>query len=228
MPRFAQHDRERRPQVEATRREMPETLAFILKRLLWLPPILVILSLATFALGRFGPGDPVEIRLGQRYDPETAERLRQELGLDDPFFIQYGRYVWKVLHGDLGQSLRFQGLSVGELIKDRMWNSSQLGLVALALIFSIGIPVGILAAMRQGTWLDPFAIGFFLLFQSIPIIVLVPILQLIFVLNLRWFPASGWEGVLDKRIILPAVALALPGIAGVARLLRAPTPPLPA
>jgi len=83
--------------------------------------------------------------------------------------------------------------------------------------------VGVLAALRQGTWIDPAAISTFLFFQSVPVLVSVPVMLLVFVLKLHWFPAGGWEGVFDRHIVIPALALSLPGIAGVARLMRAMT-----
>ena len=82
---------------------------YIARRMLWLPVLLLAVSLVTFALGRFGPGDPVQVILGARYEEETANRLREQLGLNRPFFVQYGDYVWKAMRGDLGESIRFRG-----------------------------------------------------------------------------------------------------------------------
>jgi ABC-type dipeptide/oligopeptide/nickel transport system permease component len=161
-----------------------------------------------------------------------VERIRHERGLDDPFFVQYGRYMWDVLHGDLGTSFTYQGSDVEDIIFDKMWITIQYNLVVLVIIFAIGIPVGIWAALRQGTWQDPLTIGVFLLFRSVPVLVIIPILQFILALKLGWLPSSGWVerdilgmkiGIFDKRIIMPILALFLPGIAAVARLMRAQT-----
>jgi len=211
---------------------MQGILPFVMRRLVWAPFVLLVVSLATFALGRFGPGDPVEILEGQYHNPEVVERIRHERGLDDPFFVQYGRYMWDVLHGDLGTSFTYMGVPVEDIIFDKMWITIQYNLVALLIIFAIGIPAGIWAALRQGTWQDPLTIGVFLFFTSVPVLVTVPVLQFMFALKLGWLPSSGWVerdilglklGILDKRIIMPILALSLPGIAGVARLMRAQT-----
>ena len=211
---------------------MQGILPFVMRRLVWAPFVLLVVSLATFALGRFGPGDPVEILEGQYHNPEVVERIRHERGLDDPFFVQYGRYMWDVLHGDLGTSFTYMGVPVEDIIFDKMWVTIQYNLVALLIIFAIGIPAGIWAALRQGTWQDPLTIGVFLFFTSVPVLVTIPVLQFMFALKLDWLPSSGWVerdilglkiGILDKRIIMPILALSLPGIAGVARLMRAQT-----
>ena len=83
--------------------------------------------------------------------------------------------------------------------------------------------MGILAALKQGSWVDPAAISTFLFFRSVPVLITVPVMLLVFVLKLHWFPAAGWGGIFDKHIVIPALALSLPGIAGVARLMRATT-----
>lgn len=211
---------------------MQGILPFVVRRLMWAPFVLLAVSLATFALGRFGPGDPVEILQGQYHDPAVVERIRHERGLDDPFFVQYGRYMRDVLQGDLGTSVAPLGRPVEDIIFDKMWITIQYNVVALFIIFAIGIPVGIWAALRQGTWQDPLTIGFFLFFRSVPVLVTIPILQFIFALKLGWLPSGGWVerdflflkiGILDKRIIMPILALSLPGIAAVARLMRAQT-----
>ncbi len=211
---------------------MQGILPFVVRRLMWAPFVLVAVSLATFALGRFGPGDPVEILQGQYHDPAVVERIRHERGLDDPFFVQYGRYMRDVLQGDLGTSVAPLGRPVEDIIFDKMWITIQYNVVALFIIFAIGIPVGIWAALRQGTWQDPLTIGFFLFFRSVPVLVTIPILQFIFALKLGWLPSGGWVerdflflkiGILDKRIVMPILALSLPGIAAVARLMRAQT-----
>jgi peptide/nickel transport system permease protein len=211
---------------------MQGILPFVVRRLVWAPFVLLAVSLATFALGRFGPGDPVATLQGQYHNPEVVERIRHERGLDDPFFVQYGRYMWDALHGDLGTSFTYLGVPVKDIIFDKMWITIQYNLVALVIIFAIGIPAGIWAALRQGTWQDPLTISVFLFFRSVPVLVTIPILQFIFALKLGWLPSGGWVerdilgmkiGILDKRIIMPILALSLPGIAAVARLMRAQT-----
>jgi len=203
---------------------MQGILPYILRRLLWVPLILFAVSFITFMAARFGPGDPVTIAAGQYRDPEILERVRHEKGLDKNPLDQYRIYIWNVLrHGDLGESYKSGNRTVAEIIFPKMWVSSQLGLVALIITFSLGIPVGTLAALRQGTWMDPAAISTFLFFQSVPVLVTVPVMLLVFVLRLHWLPTGGWEGIFSKHIIIPALALSLPGIAGVARLMRATT-----
>jgi ABC-type dipeptide/oligopeptide/nickel transport system permease component len=211
---------------------MAGILPYIVRRLLWAPFVLLAVTLATFALGRFGPGDPVEILQGQYNNPEVVERIRQERGLDDPFFQQYGRYMWDALHGELGTSSTYLGVAVEDIIYEKMWVTVQYNLLALIIIFAIGLPAGIWAALRQGTWQDPLTISFLLLFRSLPVLVTIPILQYILAIKLGWLPSSGWAerdilglklGIFDKRIIMPLLVLSLPGIAGVARLMRAQT-----
>ena len=204
--------------------------SYIIRRLAWAPVILLVVSLATFALGRFGPGDPIQILQGQYRDPEVRERIAEERGYNDNFFVQYGRYVEAFAKGDMGTSLTYRGLPVKDVIFPRLWVTIQYNFVALALIFGIGIPAGIWAALRQGTWMDPFTISLFLFFASVPVLVSIPIMQWLFALKLGWLPSGGWEvrdyfgveiGVLNKRAILPVIVLTLPGVAGVARYMRA-------
>lgn len=211
---------------------MQGIVPFVVRRLMWAPFVLLAVSLATFALGRFGPGDPVEVLQGQQRNPEVVERIRHERGLDDPFFVQYGRYMWDVFHGDLGTSTTYLGVPVREILRDKMWVTVQYNLIVLVIIFAVGIPAGVWAALRQGTWQDPFTISVFLLFRSLPVLVTIPILQWILAVKLGWLPSGGWVekdffglplGLFDKRIIMPIVVLSLPGIAGVARLMRAQT-----
>lgn len=203
--------------------------AYIIRRLLWAPVILIAVSLATFALGRFGPIDP--LRLTEKYpDPERRERIADELGYNDNFFVQYWRYMKNFVQGDMGTSLTYRGLPVKDVIFPRLWVTFQYNLVALVLVFAIGLPVGIWAALRQGTWMDPLSMSVFLFFASVPVLVSIPILQWLLALKLGWLPSSGWEvreilgveiGMLNKRAILPMIVLVLPGVAGVARYMRA-------
>jgi ABC-type dipeptide/oligopeptide/nickel transport system permease component len=202
---------------------MQGLLPYVLRRLLWAPFILIAVSFIAFTVTRFGPGDPISVAMGQYRDPEALARVRHEKGLDKPLLDQYRIYMTGVLHGDLGESLSHRGYTVSEVIFPKMWVSARLGLVALIITFGIGIPAGVLAALRQGTWVDPASISTYLFFQSVPVLVTVPVMQLVLVLNLHWLPTGGWDGIFSTRIIMPALALSLPGIAGVARLMRATT-----
>lgn len=198
--------------------------AYILRRLMFLPITLLVVSFATFYITRWGPGDPVSIYSGQYRDEEAFDRVREQYGLDKPIYQQYG--IWLsdvVLHGDFGPSLRYRDRDIPEIIGPKIWVSVRLSLYAFLLTFLIGIPVGILAAIKQGTWLDPFLISIFLFFQSIPALVTVPVLVLVFAAKLHWLPPGGFDGMLSTSMIIPTVALSLPGIAGIARLARATT-----
>ncbi len=210
---------------------------YVIRRLLWAPVILLAVSFVTFSLGRFGPVDYVRIQAGPRAQPETIERIREERGLNDPVYEQYARYLLNVFQGDFGQSVRYRGVDVEDVILPRLWVTFQYNAIVLILTFGIGIPVGTWAALKRGTWLDPFVIGVFLLFASVPVVVTIPLLQWLLAMEHdwlpfggAWLPSSGWEvreflgielGIFSDRIILPVLILTLPGIAGLARYMRA-------
>ena len=196
---------------------------YIIRRLLWLPVVLLAVSFITFTLGYYAPGDPVEVMLGQRVNPAAAERLREELGLNRPLLERYIDFVLRAVNGDFGESYKYRGQPVADLIADKVWVSVQLGLAGLALAFAIGIPLGILAALKQGTWLDDLIVGTTLVLNSIPVFFTLPMLLLLFVRTLHWLPSSGWGGLFDSRIIIPAVVMALPGLAAITRQMRAST-----
>ena len=196
---------------------------YIARRLIWLPVILLIISFITFMLGRFGPGDPVEILLGQHSNPKVVERIREQRGLNDNVMIQYGRYLRNVTRGDFGESFKYRGRSVAELLKKKMWVSAQLNIAALIISIGLGIPIGLFAALKQGTAWDISAVVFTLLGQSIPVFLTAPTLLLIFALKLDILPTHGWGGFFDTRIILPAVAMGIPGVAIITRMTRAST-----
>ena len=196
---------------------------YIVRRLVWLPIILLIVSFITFALGRFGPGDPVEILFGQNFDEKAIELIRERRGYNDNIFVQYGRYVNNVLHGDFGESTRLRGRTVSELLKSKMWVSAQLNIAALILSVSVGIPLGLFAALTQGTLWDTSAVAMTLLGQSIPVFLTAPVLLIVFGLKLGVLPVSGWGGFFDSHIILPAIVMGVPGVAIITRLTRAST-----
>jgi len=196
---------------------------YVLSRLAWLPVILLIVSFITFALGRFGPGDPVEILMGQYNDEQVIERIREQRGFNDPIFVQYGRYIHDVLRGDFGESFKYRGRTVSELLKKKMWVSAQLNIAAISLSLVVGIPLGLFAALRQGTLWDTGTVAFTLLGQSIPVFLTAPVVLLVFALKLDILPTHGWGGLFDTRVILPAVVMGVPGIAIITRLTRAST-----
>lgn len=216
--------------------------AYVLRRLLLIPLILLAVSAVTFALGRFAPSDYVDVQAGDRATPETIARIKEERGLTDPVYVQYGRYLWHFMQGDFGVSTKYRGVAVEDVIFPRLWVTLQYNLIATLLVFAIGLPVGTWAALKRGTWLDPLAIGTFLVLASVPVVVSIPILQWLLAVKLDLLPSGGWEtrdlfggalrvdaintnfgevGFFSQQIILPVLILTLPGIAGVARYMRA-------
>jgi len=196
---------------------------YIARRLAWTPFLLLIVSFVTFALGRFGPGDPVQVLMGQYSNPEAVQRIREQRGLDDHIFAQYTRYVRDIFRGDFGDSYKYRGRSVGELLKKKIGVSAQLASAALIISVGLGIPLGLFAALRQGTWVDTATVAATLLGQSMPVFLTAPGLLLIFALKLDVLPSHGWGGFFDARIVLPAAVMGIPGVAIITRLTRAST-----
>jgi peptide/nickel transport system permease protein len=207
---------------------------YIIRRLFWLPIILLVVSFLTFAIARFGPGDPVSIAAGQYRDPTVLAQVRAKWGLDDPLPVQYWRWLTHAIHGDFGDSFIQRGFTVGELIFPKMWISAQLGFIALVIVFVVGLPLGLIAARLNGTWIDPFIVSVLLFLQAIPVLVLIPPLLWLFALKFAILPVGGWGGVMslywiggviaipipDPHLYLPLLAYSLAGFAGVARLVR--------
>ena len=188
-----------------------------------MPFLLGIVSAITFLLGTYGPGDPVQVMLGSKYDEVTAGRLRESLGLNRPVIVQYADYISNAMRGDFGESLRFRGRSVSSLLVSKMWVSFQVNLAAMVVSLSLGLPLGFWIAHRQGSWVDPASIALSLMLMSIPIMVSIPLVLWALCLKLHWVPCAGWGGLFDLRIIVPAITMGIPGIAGLARLMRAST-----
>ena len=196
---------------------------YVIRRLMWTPVLLFAVSLITFTLGRFGPGDPVQIWMGQYSNPEVVERLRNQYGLDRPFFVQYGIYVKDALQGDFGESFQYRGRDVSELLRNRIWISAQLNIAAMIIAVGLGIPLGFFTALKQGTWVDTATVSTTLLFMSVPVFLTAPGMLIVFALWLDVLPTHGWGGFFDLRIVMPALVMGVPGVAFLTRLTRAST-----
>ncbi len=197
--------------------------AYVIRRLAWTPALLLIVALITFLLGTYGPGDPIEVLQGQYNNPAVVERIREQRGLDRHVFVQYGVYIKNLLQGDLGESYKYRDRTVAELIGKRIWVSAQLGIAASIVAVSLGIPLGVFTAIKQGTWIDVTTVSITLFFMSLPVFITAPVLLLTFGLWLGILPIQGWGGFFDTRIIMPAMVLGVPGIAAITRLTRAST-----
>jgi ABC-type dipeptide/oligopeptide/nickel transport system permease component len=193
-------------------------LSYLLQRLLLAIPVIVLVSLVVFGLMHFLPGDPASTMLSQ-FGGSAADidRLRSELGLNDPMPVQFGRFVWSALHGDLGRSL-FNRRPVVDQILIQVPSTVELAAAAMLLALVVGIPLGVLSAVSQRSWLDGAAMIVSLLGVSVPNFWLALVLILVFSLGLHWLPSTGSEGI--QHLILPAVALGAASIGLVARLVR--------
>jgi ABC-type dipeptide/oligopeptide/nickel transport system permease component len=198
-------------------------LAYIVRRLLWTPVLLALAAFFVFFMGTCAPGDPAELRLGNRATPERIDRERERLGLDRPLLFQYAKYVNGVLKGDFGDSYHYQGRKVLEILAPRLWVSVQLNIAALIVAVAIGLPLGFYAAKKQGTARDPSIVISMLILYAMPIFFTAPFLILFFAVKLHWVPASGWGGFFSLQIILPALTIGIPSAAVFVRFMRAST-----
>ncbi|MCY4393473.1 MAG: ABC transporter permease [Chloroflexi bacterium] len=193
---------------------------YVIRRLLWTVPVIFLISVFVFLLLRLAPQDPIDSLLGQRYDDEIADRLRAKYGYDRPLHIQYLKYVQNLFQGDLGVSTRHGDFSVAEVVIPKIRVSAGMNIMAMILIFGIGVPIGVYAALVRGSFLDPLVIGFWLLVDAVPVFITAVVAPWFFALQLGWVDLT-YEGVIHPNIILPVFVMALPGVAGVARLMRA-------
>ena len=194
--------------------------AYLIRRTFSALLVLFAISILVFLILRLTPTDPVEVLLGQKYDEETADVLREKYGYADSLPVQYVKYIGNLVQGDFGISTRRLDFTANEIVLPRLWVSARIGFFALLIAFGLGIPFGIYAALNRGRNRDPALIGSWLAIDAIPVFVSAPIIQWLFALQLGWVDLS-FEGVFHKNMILPVLLIALPGVAGIARFMRA-------
>lgn len=194
---------------------------YIIRRLLGIIPTLLIIITISFFIIRIAPGGPFD---SEKALPEQVKKnIEAKYHLDEPLPMQYGRYLFDILRGDLGPSYRYQDQDVNFYIFSSLPNSMLLGIISLILAIMFGISAGVLSAVRQNSWVDYLSMSFAIVGISVPLFVIGPVLQYVFAMRLQWLPTSGWidseYGL--KTLILPAITLSLAYFANIARLTRA-------
>ena len=193
-------------------------LAYVLKRLLGALPTLAVIVVVAFLLVRLAPGGPFDEE--QAIPPEIRANLERAYGLDQPLHVQLGRYVAALARGDFGPSFKFKDFSVTELIAAGLPVSLQLGALAMLAAIGIGLPLGVLAALRHNRALDHLVMAWAVVGIAVPVFVVAPLAALVFGVHLGWLPVAGWTPGEWRDMVLPVAALALPVTAYVARLTR--------
>jgi oligopeptide transport system permease protein len=194
-------------------------LRYFLTRLAGAVPTLFIIVTITFFLIRVAPGGPFDRE--QALPPEILGNLQSAYGLDKPIWIQYGHYLGALLHGDFGPSFKYKDFSVTELIGQGFPVTFELGSIAMALALVLGIPIGTFAALHRNSAADYAAMSLSVVGIAIPSFVVLPFLGLLFGIYWHWLPVAGWEPGSIRHLVLPVLALALPPLGVVARLVRA-------
>jgi len=201
-------------------------IAYVFRRLLATIPVMGVVAIFVFSLLYIAPGDPAAIIAGDIATAADIARIHRQLGLDEPFLLRFGHWLWNVLHGDLGISI-FTNLPVTQLIGQRL--EPTLSLTISTLIFTVlfSIPLGIIAAWKAGTWIDYGVMIFAVLGFSLPSFVLAYVLILIFSIEFDLLPVQGYVNIRDgflpfiEHLILPSIALGLIYGALIARVTRA-------
>lgn len=191
---------------------------YILKRFLWLIPVVIGVVFIVFTILRLSPNDPIRTILGDMATQEEVDAMREEVGLNDPFFKQFFDYIKGIVtRFDFGESW-VNGKSVVDEIKDRFPITLQLAVFSTLLAACLGIPLGVISACKQYSLLDTLPSVFALIFLAMPEFWFALMLIIKFSLDLRWFPASGWYGV--EYMVLPIVATGIGCVAGIMRTTR--------
>jgi len=199
--------------------------AYTARRVLTTIPVMLVVALFVFSLLYIAPGDPAAIIAGDQATPADVERIRASLGLDRPFLVRFGEWLWQILHGDLGTSI-FTNLPVSHMIQQRIEPTLSLMLVTVVFAISIAIPLGVVAAWKHGSWIDRMVMMTAVFGFSTPVFVVGYLLAYVFALQLDWLPVQGFTSIdrglwpFLRNIILPMVALGLIFVALLARITR--------
>jgi peptide/nickel transport system permease protein len=201
---------------------------YILRRLAAAVIVLVLVGLFVFSLLYITPGDPAAIIAGDTATPQDIERIRQSLGLDQPFLVRFADWGWGVIHGDFGRSI-FANLPVSTMILQRLEPTLSLMAVTIVISIILAVPIGVISAWKAGTLIDRGTMAVAVIAFSVPVFVVGYLLAYIFSLKLGWLPVQGYapirQGVWPwlQRLILPAFTLGTVYIALIARIARAAT-----
>ena len=191
---------------------------FIFKRVLEAIPTLLVLITVSFFMMRLAPGSPFT---GERnLPPAVLANIEAKYHLNDPLYLQYFNYLKQLAHGDFGPSFKYKDYSVNDLLAQALPVSLEIGFYAFIIALMVGITLGIIAALKQNSWLDYFTMSVAMTGVVIPSFVKAPLLVLIFAVWLKWLPAGGWNDGSPANMILPVAALAIAYVSSIARIMR--------
>jgi oligopeptide transport system permease protein len=196
-------------------------LRYTLRRLLAALPTLMLVASLAFLLLHAAPGGPFDSQ--KRLLPAIQKSIEAQYHLDEPLWRQYLRYLDDLAHGNLGPSFQYRGTSVNQLIAQGLPVDVMVGLSAITLALLLGAGIGVNAALRRGSLADHASMAIAIVGISVPVFVVAPLLVLLFAVELHWLPAGDWVRGSIRHLVLPSVALALPYVAYIARLMRAST-----
>jgi oligopeptide transport system permease protein len=191
--------------------------AFAIRRIIGAIPTLFALIVIAFFIMRLAPGGPFSAN--RKLTAAVLENINKAYHLDEPLWMQFGRYLWGLAHFDFGPSTKYMDYSVTELIVQGLPVSLEIGLSAMVLATIAGIALGMAGALRRNGVTDLTAGIIAMTGVAVPTFVIGPLLQIVFGLQLQWLPIAGWDGTFDNKI-LPVFVLALPNIAYISRLTR--------
>ncbi|MEQ1880904.1 MAG: ABC transporter permease [Burkholderiales bacterium] len=201
-------------------------MVYVVRRLGATVVVMGVVALFVFSLLFLTPGDPAAVIAGDVATADDIRHIRAKLGLDEPFLVQFGGWVGRLLHGDLGTSI-FTNLPVTTLIGQRVQPTVSLTLLTLLFAVLTAVPLGVVAAAKAGTWADRLVMGFSVLAFSVPVFVLAYLLIGLFSIRLEWLPVQGYRSLGEglwpwlSHLILPSIALGTVYMAFIARITRA-------
>ena len=198
---------------------------YILRRIVATIPVMLVVAVLVFLMLRLTPGDPAAVIAGDNANAEQIAAIRTRLGLDQPIVVQFFIWFGQILRGDFGESFFFKK-TVAELIASRLEPTLALSLSTILIAVAVAVPLGVLAAYKQGTLIDRIVMGFSVLGFSVPVFVIGYSLIYLFAIQLNWFPVQGYQRLADglggflARLVLPSLTLSVIYIALIARMTR--------
>ena len=190
---------------------------YIVNRVLVTIPIIIAIILIVFLLLQVLPGNPIQVMMKEKVNQQVIDRVTEQMGLNDPLMIRFGRYLWNMLHGDLGQSYKLKR-PVTQLIMTAFPNTVKLAITSALVAWIIGIPTGIISAIKKDSLLDRILMGFSLVGIPLPVFWAAMLLQYFLGYKLKLLPISGYSTI--RHMIMPAIVLGWASSGSIARLTR--------